>query len=134
MAAPSSLQTIPSGIAISTATIHPNMAWGPPRADIKSGIVMNGPTPIMFDMFRAVACTSPKRLSRGAPSFPTFRDSDAMEIIETSFEAHIISEHDSQWRDLFPVSFSLWKWAERTAALRNGDFKQSASADERQQP
>src|SRR5213594_5177301 len=102
MAAPSSLQTIPSGIAISTATIHPNMAWGPPRADIKSGIVMNGPTPIMFDMFRAVACTSPKRLSRGAPSFPTFRDSDAMEIIETSFEAHIISEHDSQGRDLFP--------------------------------
>src|SRR6266478_4764713 len=94
MPAPSSLQTIPSGIAISTATIQPNIAWGPPSADIRSGIVMKGPTPIMFDMFRAVACTSPKRLSSGSPSVPTFRKSDAMEIIETSFEAHIISEHD----------------------------------------
>src|SRR5713226_494053 len=82
MAAPSSLQTIPSGIAISTATIQPNIAWGPPSADIKSGIVMKGPTPIMFDMFRAVACTSPKRLSRGAASFSRFRDSDAMEIVD----------------------------------------------------
>src|SRR5947207_11593920 len=83
MAAPSSLQTIPSGIAIRTATIQPNIAWGPPSADIKSGIVMNGPTPIMFDMFRAVACTNPKRLSRGAPSFSDLGDSDGMEIVET---------------------------------------------------
>src|SRR2546423_885991 len=44
---------------------------------------MNGPTPIMFDMFRAVACTSPKRLSRGAASFSDLGDSDGMEIIET---------------------------------------------------
>src|SRR5437588_82910 len=65
MAAPSSLQTIPSGIAIRTATIQPNIAWGPPSADIKSGIVMNGPTPIMFDMFRAVAC--PRFRSRPSP-------------------------------------------------------------------
>src|SRR5882757_2511430 len=93
MAAPSSLQTIPSGIAISTATIQPNIACGPPSADIKSGIVMNGPTPIMFDMFSAVDCNSPKRLSRGASSFPGFRDSDAMEINEPYFGVHIISEY-----------------------------------------
>jgi hypothetical protein len=57
-------------------------------------MVMNGPTPIMFDMFRAVDCTNPKRLSRGAASFSGFRDSDAMEIIEASFEGHIISEYE----------------------------------------
>jgi hypothetical protein len=81
------------------------MAWGPPRADIKSGIVMNGPTPIMFDMFRAVACTSPNRLSRGASSFLTFGDSDAMPIIEASFEAHIIAEHDENFLEKFCLTF-----------------------------
>ena len=33
-------------------------------AAIKTGIVMNGPIPIMFDMFSAVACSKPKRLGR----------------------------------------------------------------------
>jgi hypothetical protein len=32
--------------------------------DIKAGIVMNGPIPIMFDMFRAVACKRPNRRTR----------------------------------------------------------------------
>ncbi len=64
MEAPSSLHTIPSGMTISTATSHPSMACGPPSALMSSGIVMNGPTPIMFDMLRAVAWSRPKRRVR----------------------------------------------------------------------
>ena len=33
---------------------------------MSSGIVMNGPTPIMLIMFSAVACSRPKRRCRGA--------------------------------------------------------------------
>ena len=55
MAAPSSLQTMPSQITMTSATIQPSMAWGPPSALINSGIVMNGPIPIMLIMLRAVA-------------------------------------------------------------------------------
>src|SRR5262249_30500043 len=40
------------------------MACGPPSADIRIGIVMNGPIPIMFDMLSAVACNKPKRRER----------------------------------------------------------------------
>ena len=47
----------------SSATSQPSSACGPPSAVINSGIVMNGPMPIMFDMFRAVACNMPKRRS-----------------------------------------------------------------------
>src|SRR5439155_11574770 len=64
MAAPNSPQTIPSGMAMSSATSQPSIACGPPNAVISNGIVMNGPMPIMFDMFRAVACSKPKRRSR----------------------------------------------------------------------
>ena len=42
------------------------MACGPPSAVISSGIVMNGPMPIMLIMFSAVACSSPKRRCSGA--------------------------------------------------------------------
>src|SRR5688572_26461738 len=57
---------MPSGITIRTATIHPSIAWGPPPpiVDIRMGMVMNGPIPIMFDIFSAVACNSPNRRSR----------------------------------------------------------------------
>ncbi len=41
--------------------IHPSMARGPPMAAINAGIVMNGPIPIIVDMLRAVAWSSPKR-------------------------------------------------------------------------
>src|SRR5688572_1316451 len=67
MADPSSLQTMPSGITIRSATSQPSIACGPPRAVISRGIVMNGPTPIMFVMLRAVACRSPN-LRRSAVS------------------------------------------------------------------
>ena len=40
------------------------MACGPPSADMRIGIVMKGPIPIMFDMLRAVACSRPKRRER----------------------------------------------------------------------
>ena len=39
--------------------IHPSMACGPPIALTISGMVMNGPTPIMSIMFRAVAPPNP---------------------------------------------------------------------------
>ncbi len=66
IAAPSSLQTIPSAMTMISATSQPSSACGPPSAVISSGIVMNGPMPIMFDMFSAVACSRPKRRSSGA--------------------------------------------------------------------
>src|SRR3712207_7044242 len=43
IAAPSSLQTIPSGIAMSTPAIQPSIAWGPASALMRAGSVMNGP-------------------------------------------------------------------------------------------
>src|ERR1051325_3939261 len=46
------------------ATSQPSIACGPCMAAISAGMVMNGPTPIMFDMFSAVASSSPKRRSR----------------------------------------------------------------------
>ena len=62
-AAPSSLQTMLSGIVIRRATTHPSIACGPPMAVKSSGMVRNGPTPIMFDMFSAVAESRPNRRS-----------------------------------------------------------------------
>ncbi len=55
---------MPSAITMTSATNQPTSACGPPSADMSSGIVMNGPTPIMFDMFSAVACKRPKRRTR----------------------------------------------------------------------
>ena len=64
IAAPSSLQINPSAITITSATAQPASACGPPRPVISSGMVMNGPMPIMFDMFSAVAGSSVMRRSR----------------------------------------------------------------------
>src|ERR1035441_1320508 len=64
--APSSLQTRPSLHAITSATIQPSMACGPPIAAISTGMVMKGPTPIIVDMFRAVAWSRPKRRGSAA--------------------------------------------------------------------
>src|ERR1043166_3657587 len=64
MAAPSSLQIIPSEIVISRATSQPSIACGPPSVDKSSGIVMKGPMPIMFVMLRAVASSRPNRRNR----------------------------------------------------------------------
>jgi len=51
--------------------------------------VMNGPTPIMFDMFKAVAWSSPKRLSRGWPSFSLSVDAELIWIIYEGGAHHI---------------------------------------------
>src|SRR5450759_4383900 len=64
--APSSLQTKPSLQAITSATTQPSMACGPPIAAISTGMVMKGPTPIIVDMFRAVAWSRPKRRGSAA--------------------------------------------------------------------
>src|SRR6476646_10356236 len=50
-------------MTITSATSQPASACGPPMADISSGMVMKGPTPIMLDMFSAVDCSSPNRRS-----------------------------------------------------------------------
>src|SRR5437867_3450799 len=56
---------------MSTASSQPTIASGPLSADMSAGIVMNGPMPIMFVMFSAVACTKPNRRSRcGCCSVP----------------------------------------------------------------
>src|SRR5437879_2964144 len=66
MAAPSSAHTSPSQIASSAPKIQPSIACGPPIALMISGMVMNGPTPIMSIMFSAVALRSESpRTSRG---------------------------------------------------------------------
>src|SRR5882672_5706688 len=65
MAAPSSLHTKPSQTTMTSATIQPSMACGPPSAVMSNGIVMNGPIPIMLIMLSAVAWTRPKRRGSG---------------------------------------------------------------------
>ena len=59
MAAPSSADTSPSQTAKSAPAIHPSIACGPPMALNTSGMVMNGPTPIMSIMLSAVALPNP---------------------------------------------------------------------------
>src|SRR3954452_10118318 len=56
-------------MTISKATSHPSIACGPPNAVMSNGMVMNGPTPIMFVMLSAVACSMPKRRGNGAGEF-----------------------------------------------------------------
>src|SRR5205085_12167678 len=51
--------TKPSQIAKAAPKIHPSIACGPAMALMISGIVMNGPTPIMSIMFSAVASRKP---------------------------------------------------------------------------
>ena len=51
----------PSQITITSSTIQPSIAFGPPRAVMRSGIVMNGPAPIMLVMLSAVAGSRLKR-------------------------------------------------------------------------
>src|SRR5271165_6826263 len=66
MAAPNSAQISPSHSASTAPTIQPSMACGPPAALTISGMVMNGPTPIMSIMFSVVAPASPTpRMSSG---------------------------------------------------------------------
>ena len=66
MAAPNSAQTSPSHMANSAPRIQPSMACGPPIALTMSGMVMNGPTPIISIMFNAVAPLNPTpRMSWG---------------------------------------------------------------------
>src|ERR1035438_8979137 len=66
MAAPNSAHTNPSQRAKTAPNIQPSMACGPPAALTISGMVMNGPTPIMSIMFSVVAPASPTpRISSG---------------------------------------------------------------------
>src|ERR1039457_7064332 len=66
MAAPNSAHTNPSHKAKTAPKIQPSMACGPPAALTISGMVMNGPTPIMSIMFSVVAPASPTpRISSG---------------------------------------------------------------------
>src|SRR5579864_1724591 len=58
-AAPNSAVTSPSQTASSAPAIQPRSACGPPIAAMTSGMVMNGPTPIMSIMFIAVALHRP---------------------------------------------------------------------------
>ena len=55
IAAASSLHTKPSHSASTPPTSHPSMHCGPPMEAMISGMVMNGPTPTMLLMLRAVA-------------------------------------------------------------------------------
>ena len=47
-------------MASAAPTSQPNIACGPPIEARISGMVRNGPTPTMFDVFMAVACNKPK--------------------------------------------------------------------------
>src|SRR5271167_359885 len=66
MAAPNSAQISPSHSASTAPAIQPSMACGPPAALTISGMVMNGPTPIMSIMLSVVAPVRPTpRISSG---------------------------------------------------------------------
>src|SRR5437868_3575964 len=58
---------MPSQSASTAPRIQPSMACGPPIAPTISGIVMNGPTPIMSIMLRAVALVSVSSRARPWP-------------------------------------------------------------------
>src|ERR1035441_8193999 len=67
-AAPNSADTSPSHTASSAPATQPSSACGPPMALTTSGMVMNGPTPIMSIMFSEVALHSPMpRMRVGEP-------------------------------------------------------------------
>src|SRR5579863_7990975 len=83
MAAPNSAQTRPSHMAKIAPRIQPSIACGPPIAVTISGMVMNGPTPIMSIMLSAVALLRPTpRIRAGdAGLLPGL---DGVCIVETS--------------------------------------------------
>lgn len=56
----SSTHTRPSHRAMTVPASHPQIACGPPMTPRISGMVKNGPTPTMFDMFMAMDCNRPK--------------------------------------------------------------------------
>src|SRR5689334_13188867 len=56
-------------MAISAPTTQPTMASGPVSTARISGIVMNGPIPTIWDMFRAVAGNKP--MARTNPPLPS---------------------------------------------------------------
>src|SRR5688572_17999970 len=51
---------MPSQMTMTRATSQPSIDCGPMSADMSSGMVMNGPAPIMFVMLSAVAGSRPK--------------------------------------------------------------------------
>src|SRR5438270_8419622 len=59
MAAPNSAQTRPSQKATTAPNNHPTIACGPCALLSRSGIVMNGPTPIISSMLADVASRRP---------------------------------------------------------------------------
>src|SRR6202142_4471449 len=73
MAAPNSAHTSPSQRASTAPTIQPSMACGPPAALIISGMVMNGPTPIMSIIFSVVALVRPMPRTRSGCCAGLFR-------------------------------------------------------------
>ena len=92
MADASSAQTMPSHTASAAPRIHPSMACGPPMEAIISGIVKNGPTPTMYDMFMDVACHKPK------PRWDACcRESKAMFCVPRGHESQPQS-HGRPWR------------------------------------
>src|SRR5271165_1375655 len=81
MAAPNSAHTRPSQSANSAPQIQPSMACGPPAALMMSGMVMNGPTPIMSIMFSVVACNRPTpRISSGRARLSSGSMSHAQQV------------------------------------------------------
>src|ERR1035441_3015074 len=90
MAAPNSAQTRPSHRAKTAPKTQPSMACGPPAALTISGIVMNGPTPIMSIMFSVVAPASPTpRISSGCSGGLLWFMSHAQQVhVETNGSRH----------------------------------------------
>src|ERR1035441_10562495 len=93
--APSSLQTRPSLHAITSATIQPSMACGPPIAAISTGMVMKGPTPIIVDMFKAVAWRRPKR--RGSAAGASATVAWVWDVIGRTLQKCLAIETQSFW-------------------------------------
>src|ERR1017187_8622710 len=90
MAAPNSAHTNPSQRAKTAPKIQPSMACGPPAALTISGMVMNGPTPIMSIMFSVVAPASPTpRISSGCAAGLLWFMSHAQQVhVETDGARH----------------------------------------------
>src|SRR5438874_1999140 len=94
IAAPNSAHTMPSQTTSAAPSTHPSIACGPCIVATISGMVMNGPTPIMSIMFSAVASARPMpRTRRSVESRVVV--SDTLKILPSP----LLFECDSHLRD-----------------------------------
>src|SRR6185295_20185646 len=111
--------------------IQPSIACGPPSAVISSGIVMNGPTPIMLIMLSAVAWTRPKRRASGESVNGSRLEWSTFEGVRNhpSNGRRLTRGHRGEKLSAQPVSMSDTSQGEHMAPLSRREFLRTAATD-----